>query len=230
MTEPGARARNRAQVAASLLEAGRRQLAEVGAAALSVRAVARDMGMAPSALFRYIASRDELLTLLIVDAYDELGAFVEQVEGDVPRADLRGRWRALAHGVRDWAVAHPHEWALLFGSPVPGYDAPGDQTNPAGQRASAVLARVGADLAATGAGPDALGDDGDVLAAAAVAVLSDGPALPPVLFTHGLLAWTGLIGAVNLIVFETLGRDLAESDALFAYAVRANETLIFGSA
>ena len=63
-----------------------------------------------------------------------------------------------------------------------------------------------------------------------IAVLSDGPALPPVLFTHGLLAWTGLIGAVNLIVFETLGRDLAESDALFAYAVRANETLIFGSA
>lgn len=226
----GVRARNRAQVEAALVAAGRAQLAEVGAAALSVRAVARDMGMAPSALFRYIANRDDLLTVLIADAYGDLAAAVEAVEGTVPRADLRGRWRAFARGVRDWAVAHPHEWSLLFGSPVPGYHAPAQATNEPGERITGLLVGIGVDLQAAGPTPPAIGDDGAELARRVAGASDDMPPLDPVVLTHGLVAWLGLIGAVNGIVFETLGAELAASGELFEYAVRSGERLLFGTA
>src|SRR3954466_2411468 len=93
-------------------EAARRQLAEVGAAALSLRAVARELGMASSALYRYFPSRDDLLTRLIVDGYDALGAAAESA--DDPAATPRERWLAVCRAVRAWARAHPHEYALLY--------------------------------------------------------------------------------------------------------------------
>ena len=225
----GVRARNRAKVQAELLAAAREELAKVGAASLSVRAVARRMDMAPSALFRYISGRDELLTLLIVEAYSELADEVEPQEAAVDRGDLRGRWRALAHGMRGWARQHPHEWALLYGSPVPEYDAPGDVTNQPGTRLTSVLLRIGADAVVAGDTPSALGDGAAAEAERAVAnfVLESG--LPAVTATHGILAWTSLIGAISAEVFEHLGTDLGDADAMFAYVVRATERLLFGS-
>ncbi|GGK96429.1 TetR family transcriptional regulator [Mangrovihabitans endophyticus] len=106
----------------------RRHLASDGAN-LSLRAVARDLGMASSAVYRYFASRDELLTALIIDAYDALGAAAEHAAEGV-RGDL-DRWLAVALAVRDWALAEPHQWALIYGSPVPGYQAPPDTIGPA---------------------------------------------------------------------------------------------------
>ncbi len=94
---------------------------------LSLRAVARDMGMVSSAIYRYYASRDDLLTALIVDAYNALGETVEAAEAMVAdRSQLRARWRAATRAVRTWALANPAEYALLYGSPVPGYAAPAD--------------------------------------------------------------------------------------------------------
>src|SRR5204863_7108285 len=119
-----ARERIRAELTAEIANAARRQLAEVGAAALSLRAVARELGMASSALYRYFPSRDDLLTRLIIDGYDDLGAAAEPA--DDPTAPPGERWRAVCRAVRTWALAHPHEYALLYGSPVPGYRAPAD--------------------------------------------------------------------------------------------------------
>ncbi len=116
----------------------RRHLATDGAN-LSLRAVARDMGMVSSALYRYFASRDDLLTALIIDAYNALGAAVEDADSAVTeRDDLRGRLLALGRAVRHWALANPAEYALIFGSPVPGYAAPAD-TVVAAQRTPDVL-------------------------------------------------------------------------------------------
>ena len=125
------RARARAAVVEEIKAAARAQLAEVGAAALSVRHVARELGMSSSGMYRYFASRDELLTALIIDAYDALGGAVEQAEAAVDRADLFGRWWAAASAVRTWARAHPQEYGLVYGSPVPGYAAPQDTVGPA---------------------------------------------------------------------------------------------------
>src|SRR5437764_2178772 len=90
-----ARERTRAEITREILDAARRHLATDGAYGLSLRAVARDLGVAPSAVYRYVPGRDELLTMLIVDAYDSLGQVVEEEETAVPRDDLFGRWSAV---------------------------------------------------------------------------------------------------------------------------------------
>lgn len=132
----GVRARARAETMAQILELGREQLAERGAADLSVRAIARDLGMVSSGIYRYVASRDDLLTALIIDAYDQLGAVVE--DAATARTTPGRRFLRACSATRLWAVAHPHDWALIFGSPVPGYQAPAD-TIAAATRVPAVL-------------------------------------------------------------------------------------------
>ena len=121
-----ARALARAELTRAILDRASVQLAEVGPAALSVRQIARDLEMASSAVYRYFPSRDALLTALLIQAFDDLGQAVEDGDASAARDDFRGRWAGLAQGLRGWAVAHPHEYALTYGSPVPGYAAPQD--------------------------------------------------------------------------------------------------------
>ena len=140
-----ARERARAEITKEILDAGRHHLATDGATGISLRAIARDLGMASSAVYRYVASRDELLTKLIIDAYDSLGAAAESGEAAVDRADLLGRWTTICTTVRDWAIANPNEYALVYGSPVPGYVAPTDTIGPA-SRVSNLLVQLMFDL------------------------------------------------------------------------------------
>src|SRR5215470_9227101 len=109
------RARVRAEMISEIKAVARRHL-EVDGANLSLRAVARDLGMVSSALYRYFPSRDDLLTALILDAYNSLGEAVERAEAAVERGDLVGRWLAACRAVRAWALATPHEYALIYGS------------------------------------------------------------------------------------------------------------------
>src|SRR5947208_3060834 len=102
-----ARARVRAELTNEILDAARRHLAAHGAASLSLRAVAREVGMVSSAVYRYFPSRDDLLTALIVDAYNGLGAAVEQAERRAPRRRHFRRWMTITRTVREWAIAHP---------------------------------------------------------------------------------------------------------------------------
>ncbi|YAL83668.1 TetR/AcrR family transcriptional regulator [Dermacoccaceae bacterium W4C1] len=121
-----------AKTMARILDAARAELARHGPTDLSVRAIARDVGMVSSAVYRYVATRDELLTELIVAGYQDLGDQVAQAtsgRGTPGRRFVRG-----CEAARTWAVGSPHEHALLFGSPVPGYSAP--------QRTAAAAART----------------------------------------------------------------------------------------
>jgi AcrR family transcriptional regulator len=111
-------------------QVARRHLATDGAN-LSLRAVARDLDIVASALYRYFPSRDALLTALIIDAYDALATAATEADAAVPRDDLRGRWLAVCRAVRTWALAHPAEYGLIYGAPVPGYAAPQDTVEPA---------------------------------------------------------------------------------------------------
>lgn len=120
----------------------RRQLADVGAAALSLRAVARELGMVSSGIYRYVASRDELLTRLIVSGYGELA---DAIEAATERgAPARLAWAAAWRSARSWALERPHEWALLYGSPVPGYAAPAETIEPAARVFAALAGTIGA--------------------------------------------------------------------------------------
>jgi AcrR family transcriptional regulator len=147
-----ARERARAELTREITEEARRQLAEVGAHGLSLRAVARELGMVSSALYRYFPSRDDLLTALIIDAYDAIGSAAEAAIAVAGGAPARERWAAACRAIRAWAVARPHEYALIYGSPVPGYQAPEATVGPA-SRVPLAFASVLADAAASGALP-----------------------------------------------------------------------------
>ena len=153
-----ARERTRAEITRQILDTARRHLATEGAPGLSLRAIARELGASSSAVYRYVASRDELLTRLIVAACDALGAAAEAQEAAVARADLAGRWSAVCGAVRDWALANPNEYALIYGTPVPGYTAPPATIAPAA-RVSSVLLGILTDAAAERLPPEMADDD-----------------------------------------------------------------------
>jgi AcrR family transcriptional regulator len=113
---------------AELLAAAHARLATDGAGGLSLRAIARDLGMASSAVYRYVASRDALLTLLIIEGYDAVGAAAENAVATSTRAgeSAANTWLAIARAEREWAVANSHTYELIYGTPVPGYQAPQD--------------------------------------------------------------------------------------------------------
>lgn len=225
-----ARERVRRELTREITDVARRHLAEAGAASLSVRAIARELGMASSALFRYFPNRDALLTALIVDSYGSLGDHVEAAERAVHDADVATRWSAVCHGVRDWARTHPHEYALIYGSPVPGYAAPQDTVGPA-SRVPLLLGSLLADLAARaddrrpddagpGAPPAAPAPEDDALAGALAPVRATMPDEVPVdLLARGLMAWTFLFGAVSFETFGHLHGVVDDLDAWFDHEV-----------
>ncbi|MEW1547642.1 TetR/AcrR family transcriptional regulator [Streptomyces tsukubensis] len=121
--DPGTpRERYRAQVRAEIKERAWEQIAAAGASALSLNAIAKQMGMSGPALYRYFAGRDDLITELVRDAYRSLADTVRTAAA--AGADLA----ALGHVLRDWALADPQRYLLVYGTPVPGYHAPQDIT------------------------------------------------------------------------------------------------------
>jgi AcrR family transcriptional regulator len=231
-----ARERARAELTREIKEEARRQLVAAGADGLSLRAVAKELGMVSSALYRYYPSRDDLLTALIIDAYDALGAAAEHaLAGPGP---ARERWIAACHAIRDWARSNPHEYALVYGSPVPGYRAPEATIGPASR---VPLAFVGVVRGAVPAGEltapgEALPVAGALAGQAAVlsAALSrpaappeppgardgDGASdgVPPDALVRAVIAWTQLFGMISFELFGQFVGSFEPADALFAYA------------
>jgi AcrR family transcriptional regulator len=217
-----ARERVRAELMAEITQVARRHLAKDGAAGLSLRAVAREMGMASSAIYRYYASRDDLLTALIIDGYNAVGAAVERAEAAPARDDHMTRWLAACHAVRDWALAHPHEYALLYGSPVPGYRAPQDTIAPAA-RYAVVLGRIVSDAHRAGVldPPGGYPPPPAPLAADAAAIRRIVlPDVPDAVVARAITAWPGLFGAVSFELFGQYNNVITDPAATFDYAMR----------
>ena len=218
---PKSRAENRAEQTRAILDRARAQLAEVGPAALSVRQIARDVGLVSSAVYRYFPSRDELLTALIVEAYDELGTAVETADARVRRRDdLDRRFRAWAGAIRAWARAHPHEYALLYGSPVPGYVAP-DDTVPAAGRTTGALLRLAAESERAGhalAAPSRRLSVKERNGLQPVRDAIDAP-ISDERMIRWLMAWSTVFGHLSLELFGHLHRGVLDYDAHFAQVV-----------
>ena len=216
-----ARARARVELTEAIKEVAGRHLTEHGAAGLSLRAVARELAMSSSAVYRYFASRDELLTALIIDAYDDLGARVWRAESKVDRHDHHGRWMAAGRAVRRWALRHPQQYALVYGSPVAGYKAPEDTIGPA-LRTTAVFVAIVHDAAAAGA-LDAPGPD-DALPAPVAADL--GPltddlfaGVPAPVVARAIVAWTAVFGLVSFELGGQYQNVIEHRDAFFDHAI-----------
>ncbi|MFJ7627081.1 TetR/AcrR family transcriptional regulator [Streptomyces sp. NPDC097595] len=228
----GARERARIEVTAAIKDEARKQLAAEGAAKLSLRAVARELGMVSSALYRYFPSRDDLLTALIVDAYDAVGEAAERAHRTAtergatertaaasPGAPATGiaRWVAVACAVRDWALAHPHEYALIYGSPVPGYSAPQDTVGPAARVGMVLIAIVEEAHRDEGLAlpplPDELRPEAERLAADVA------PGLAPAVAAPLVAAWSQLFGLISFEVFGQFHRVVEAREVFFRQAV-----------
>jgi AcrR family transcriptional regulator len=215
-----ARDRVRAELIREITEIARRQLATEGAAGLSLRAVAKEMGMVSSAIYRYFPNKDELLTTLIIDGYNAVGAAVEKAEAARPPEDYGGRWLAACRAVRDWALAHPHEYALVYGSPVPGYQAPERTIGPA-SRSAVVFGKIIGDAYRAGAAerpgppvpvPASFTPDAARLRDAIMA------GVPDHIAAAALIAWSGLFGLVSFELFGQFENVVTDRAAFFDHA------------
>ncbi|UGT67407.1 TetR/AcrR family transcriptional regulator [Nocardia gipuzkoensis] len=212
------RARARAQTMNDIVRIGREHLATDGAAALSLRAVARDLGVVSSAVYRYVRSREELLTLLVVDGYNALGDAVDDTLSDAPD-DPIDQLRCLGRTVRRWALAEPARYGLLFGTPVPGYDAPAAETVAPGTRVIATMLTLFARAHHAGllAAPAREPRISAPLAGSFASIREQFQLeLPDWLVVRGVTFWVGLFGAVSADVFDMYGADtFADRDELF---------------
>lgn len=218
------RAENRAEMEARILQLGREHLARHGAAALSLRAIARDLGVASSAVYRYVDSRDALLTLLVVDAYTSLADAVDHavVQEDAPMSDAGRRsdepLARFALAMRDWAIAHPAQWGLVYGAPVPGYRAPAERTTGPGTRVMRRLLEViaadpSAEAAASSAqNPDVRPAEYEAFLAASAEEL--GVEATPVQAAAAVRAWSAIVGTISMELHGQLGPEPAASPAL----------------
>ncbi len=216
-TARGARARARIEVTAAIKDEARRQLAAEGAARLSLRAVARELGMVSSALYRYFPSRDDLLTALIIDAYNSLGEAAEAADSKPGDAAPAQRWVAVCEAVRGWALTHPHEYALIHGTPVPGYSAP-ETTNPAAARVGTLLIGIVRDAyRRRGVARTRLPAELEPEARRMAAALA--PDLPPEAVAALVAAWAQLYGLVGFELFGQFNKVVEDREGFFRHAV-----------
>jgi len=216
-----ARARARAELTREIKNVARRQLGEVGSAGLSLRAVARELGMVSSALYRYFPSRDELLTALIIDAYSAAGQAGASADAAMRRTDHLGRWLAVTRAVRHWAKERPQEYALIFGSPVPGYAAPEQTIEPAAQIPLLLIGVIN-DACAAGKRPPARNRPIPRPVRSDLAALARqiAPNMDEGQLGRAVMAWTQLIGAISFELFGHLHNVIFDFDAYFDYQMR----------
>jgi AcrR family transcriptional regulator len=173
-----------------------------------------------SAVYRYVSSRDELLTLLIVVAYDELGDEVDAALAAAPD-DPRDRLLAAARAVRAWGLRVPSSYALLYGTPVPGYAAPADLTTQPGTRVVLALMRIVVEASEAGRlrpqereVPDGVRADMERIRA------EFGLELPVRATAAAFQLWSGLFGLCSFEVFDQWGPDtLTDRAGFFDYQV-----------
>ena len=218
-TATGARARARVETRAAILAAAADRLAAAGADELSLRAVARDVGMVSSAVYRYFASRDELLTALIIRAYESLGEHVERCVRSTDGQPAAQRWVDAAMSVRAWALDHPNDYALIYGTPIRGYAAPED-TVASGTRVPRSLidiVRNADELHAVAPVPvePVLAESFAALRAELDLDADDATTLAII------VAWTQLFGLLTFELFGQTRNLVADDEALFHAAATA---------
>ncbi len=217
------RARYRQATIEEIKRLALRQLADQGPGTLSLRAIARDMGTASSALYRYFATSQDLISALCADAYCAAADALETACAAQPIEDSTRRWWAICHALRQWSLGYPAEFALIFGTPVPGHHAPPEVTGPGAARFLSVLFRAFDAAVQTGAAhPDRTQVPAEVAAGELLQDLIDrsAPGFSPQRAALVLNALTSVLGYLAMEVFGSLPRLIADPDQLFAAHVR----------
>ena len=218
MTAPTRRERLRTAAVSEIKDGARRLLVTGGPQAISLRAIARDMGMTAPAIYRYFPSLEALVIELASDVFDELRGHIEAAR-DAAGDDPVDHLAAMARAFRDWSVRHPVEFALIFGTPVPGMatmeDDCLDENHPAA-RFGAVFMRTFLDLWRRAPFPTPPPELINRRLAACLEPLRRSQGEVPVEVAYVFLSgWTMLYGMVSMEVFNHLKWAVSEPEALF---------------
>lgn len=201
-----------------------RQMARDGASGLSLRAIASEMGLTAPALYRYYPSRDELITALIVDAFHALGAALEAARRLASDGDFAAQFVVMMRDYRAWALAHPAEFTLIYGTPIPGYHAPEALTAPAVRRslapllallmAAAQVGQITPDPAYAPAPPQLREPFRSMLSAA-------GGGQVPLMAMHvGFVSWAHLQGLIMLELFGHIAPVVGDPEQFYEFEVQ----------
>jgi AcrR family transcriptional regulator len=183
------------------------QLAQAGPAGVSISAIGKQLGISGPRLYRYFASRDELLTELVIDAYHDLAdalAATSHAQGQ----DAPARLRELGRAYRSWALAQPHRYRLLYGPPLPGYDAHAQRLVDSSQAAMNQLLGILVELGDGAAPPPQ-----PLASQLAAWALPLDPGVDPATALRAVLIWSRLHGIVSLEIagnFASMGIDPAQ--------------------
>ncbi|MEU8364944.1 TetR/AcrR family transcriptional regulator [Nonomuraea sp. NPDC048882] len=213
----GRRARLRAQTTADIKATALRHMAEGGPDAISLRAIARDLEMSGSAVYSYFDTRDALITELINDVYTALVDHVEAARDALPADDVAGRILAWATALREWSLANPQGFRLIYGDPVPGYQPPAG--GPAPEPSKQACLGLTALAAAAWPYAKAVQDDNctwEAFAPELVGTVREAfPDLPPAALALALRLWGRMHGLVALEVYGHLGPQARQPGDLY---------------
>lgn len=223
------RAQRREVTQRAILDASLRLLAEGGQEALTVRGLARQLNLVPSALYRYVTSREDLLNILFRHVYNDWADSIQAALDDVPKSDVRRRWRAFARALRQWSIDHPYEWTLINGTPPRDYHVPQTETLSSGIRVHLMLAQLGADAEAAGMHPRVTSQPYAAdLSGLRTFIAESGYQLEPETAVAGVAAWHMLMGALFAERFSFWGHDTIPTAEYYDLIVLASEKLLFG--
>jgi AcrR family transcriptional regulator len=199
------RERYRAQVRAEVKQAALAQLAQAGPGGISISAIGKQLGVSGPALYRYFASRDDLLTELVIDAYHDLADALTAAASHVSSPGPRAKLEALASAYRSWALAQPHRYQLLFGPPLPGYDAHARRLIDAAQKSMNLLLDILSE-----AGDRAPIPPQPLASQLAAWAQPHHPGIDPAAALRAVLIWSRLHGIVSLEItgnYASMGLD-----------------------
>lgn len=182
----------------------RKQMSAEGTSGISLRGIAREMELTAPALYRYFSSRDDLITDLIVDAFTANGEALAVADASVPRAAYGDRLVAIMTAYRDWALANPVDFQLIYGNAIPGYHAPREVTVPAATRVSLPFATTLAEAYASGnlrPLPEHAHMPSEIENHLRLMVEENGYPVPPVVFMILVHGWTFIHGMIWLEMF-----------------------------
>lgn len=200
----------------------RQHMATEGTAAISLRAIARDMEMTAPALYRYFSSRDDLITALIVDAFTALADALVDTEAAHRQTDPITRLTEVLLAYRRWALEHPTDFQLIYGNPIPGYAAPSEVTVPQVQRGFSVIMGVMDEAVRTGLlrlPPEAHHLPQAVEAHFHTMIAEGGYPIAPGLFYLGIALWTRMHGILMLELYHHLGPTVGDVDAFYGHEI-----------
>jgi AcrR family transcriptional regulator len=209
MAETTPRQRARIETEAQITAIGNRMIDEDGVDGLSLRAIARELGVVSSAVYRYVKSRDQLLSILIRDAFTQVADAVDEALAGERSIEV------LALTMLEWSRAHPNRWALIYGTPIADYDAPREETVVPGTRIMVALASLVEDAGrggglSAGKAKERKGRRGSAGYDAALKPLREGLVelgldYSDEVVMRTMAIWVALIGVINGLRFGQFG-------------------------